>query len=51
MRFRQGDLDPDTSKSGINLLNTTNMIFDHVSIEFAQWNNIDSVGALEHHRP
>jgi hypothetical protein len=45
MRFRQGDLDPDNSKSGINLLNTTNMIFDHVSIEFAQWNNIDAVGA------
>jgi len=45
VRFRQGDLDPDSGKSGINLLNTTNMIFDHVSIEFAQWNNIDSVGA------
>jgi hypothetical protein len=45
VRFRQGDLDPDNEKSGINLLNTTNMIFDHVSIEFAQWNNIDSVGA------
>jgi hypothetical protein len=45
VRFRQGDLDPDSTKSGINLLDTTNMIFDHVSIEFAQWNNIDSVGA------
>ncbi|GAA5187082.1 hypothetical protein GCM10023322_34610 [Rugosimonospora acidiphila] len=45
VRFRQGDLDPDSSKSGINLLDTTKMIFDHVSIEFAQWNNIDSVGA------
>ena len=45
VRFRQGDLDPDSTKSGINLLNTNNMIFDHVSIEFAQWNNIDSVGA------
>jgi hypothetical protein len=45
MRFRQGSLDPDSSKSGINLLNTTTMIFDHVSVEFAQWNNIDSVGA------
>jgi hypothetical protein len=45
VRFRQGDLDPDSSKSGINLLNTSKMIFDHVSIEFAQWNNIDSVGA------
>jgi hypothetical protein len=44
-RFRQGDLDSDSTKSGINLLNTTNMIFDHVSIEFAQWNNIDAVGA------
>jgi hypothetical protein len=45
MRFRQGSLDSDSTKSGINLLNTTTMIFDHVSIEFAQWNNIDSVGA------
>ena len=45
MRFRQGDLDSDNSKSGINLLNTKDMIFDHVSIEFAQWNNIDAVGA------
>jgi len=45
MRFRQGDLDPDSKKSGINLLNTDTMIFDHVSVEFAQWNNIDSVGA------
>jgi len=45
VRFRQGDLDPDSTKSGINLLNTNKMIFDHVSIEFAQWNNIDSVGA------
>ena len=46
MRFRQGDLDADSTKSGINLLNTSTMIFDHVSIEFAQWNNIDSVGAM-----
>jgi hypothetical protein len=45
MRFRQGTLDSDNTKSGINLLNTTTMIFDHVSVEFAQWNNIDSVGA------
>jgi hypothetical protein len=45
MRFRQGDLDPDSSKSGINLVNASTLIFDHVSIEFAQWNNIDAVGA------
>jgi hypothetical protein len=44
-RFRQGDLDADATKSGINLLDATNMIFDHVSVEFAQWNNIDAVGA------
>jgi autotransporter-associated beta strand protein len=44
LRFRQGDFDPDSSKSGINLLNATNIILDHVSIEFAQWNNIDAVG-------
>jgi autotransporter-associated beta strand protein len=43
-RFRQGSFDPDSGKSGINLLNATNIILDHVSIEFAQWNNIDAVG-------
>src|SRR5258707_5144389 len=45
IRFRQGDLDPDSGKSGINLLNASTMIFDHVSIEFGQWDDIDSVGA------
>ena len=45
VRFRQGDLDPSSTKSGINLVDASNLIFDHVSIEFAQWNNIDSVGA------
>lgn len=42
VRFRQGDLDPDNQKSGINLLDASNLIFDHISIEFAQWNNIDA---------
>ena len=41
-RFRQGLLDPESSKSGINLLDASNLIFDHISIEFAQWNNIDA---------
>jgi hypothetical protein len=45
VRFRQGLIDPDWRKSGINLLNGSNMIFDHISIEFAQYNNIDAVGA------
>jgi hypothetical protein len=45
IRFRQGTLDSDSTKSSINLLNSSDMIFDHVSIEFGQWNDIDSVGA------
>jgi hypothetical protein len=45
VRFRQGLLDSDAKKSGINLLNASNLIFDHISIEFAQYNNIDAVGA------
>jgi hypothetical protein len=45
IRFRQGDLDADSGKSGINLLNASTMIFDHVSIEFGQWDDIDAVGA------
>jgi transposase-like protein len=45
VRFRQGLLDSDAKKSGINLLDATNLIFDHISIEFAQYNNVDAVGA------
>jgi hypothetical protein len=45
VRFRQGLLDSDAKKSGINLLDASNLILDHVSIEFAQYNNIDAVGA------
>jgi hypothetical protein len=45
VRFRQGLLDADAKKSGINLLNASNLIFDHISIEFAQYNNVDAVGA------
>jgi hypothetical protein len=48
VRFRQGLLDTGAAgakKSGINLLNASNLILDHVSIEFAQYDNIDAVGA------
>jgi len=45
IRFRQGDLDTARSKSTLNLHNASNLIFDHVSIEFGKWNDIDSVGA------
>jgi len=45
IRFRQGDLDPDTGKSSVSLPSANDIIFDHVSIEFGQWDNVDSVGA------
>ncbi|HEX4705636.1 MAG TPA: hypothetical protein VH352_26170 [Pseudonocardiaceae bacterium] len=47
IRFRQGDLDPDTGKSSLNLHSASDMIFDHVSVEFGQWDNVDSVGAVD----
>jgi hypothetical protein len=47
IRFREGTLDPDTGKSGINLGDASDMIFDHVSIEFGQWDDLDSVGAQD----
>ena len=37
--------DPNFARSGINFASSSTAILDHVSIEFAQWNNIDSVGA------
>ncbi len=45
IRFRQGSLDPDSKKSGLNLLNTDSVMLDHVSIEFAQYDGIDAVGS------
>jgi hypothetical protein len=45
LRFRQGSLDPNHGKSSVNISNGSNMIFDHVSIEFGQWDNIDVNGS------
>jgi hypothetical protein len=45
LRFRQGSLDPDTGKSSVNITNGSNMIFDHVSVEFGQWDNLDLNGS------
>jgi hypothetical protein len=45
VRFRQGMLDPNAKKSGINLLDASNLICDHISVEFAQYDSIDAVGA------
>src|SRR3984885_14015774 len=41
VRFRQGTNDPDTGKSVIAADTSTMLIFDHVSIEFGQWDNLD----------
>jgi hypothetical protein len=45
IRFRQGSLDLSKGKSALNLHNASGLIFDHISVEFGQWDNIDSVGA------
>jgi hypothetical protein len=47
IRFRQGDLDADTGHSALNLYDASDMIFDHISVEFGQWDDIDSVGAQD----
>jgi hypothetical protein len=41
VRFRQGTNDPDNGKSVIAADTSTSLIFDHVSIEFGQWDNMD----------
>jgi autotransporter-associated beta strand protein len=43
LRFRPGD-GSGTTDNGVNFFQATNMVFDHVSIEFAKYNNIDGVG-------
>lgn len=45
IRFRQGTLDSDSGKSSLSLSDAGTMIFDHVSVEFGQWDDIDAVGA------
>ena len=45
VRFRQGTLDSESGKSSLSLYQSSNMIFDHVSVEFGRWDDIDAVGA------
>src|ERR1700759_2451964 len=40
IRVRPGDSSPSTD-NGINLYRSNNVILDHVSVEVANWNNID----------
>ncbi|MGC3991196.1 MAG: autotransporter-associated beta strand repeat-containing protein [Chthoniobacteraceae bacterium] len=54
LRFRDGTLDPSYPGSSstnshtncVSLGSTTNVIFDHCSMEFAAYNNVDAVGAV-----
>jgi hypothetical protein len=41
IRVRQGTDDPDTGKSGIAADSDMNLIFDHISVEFSDWDNLD----------
>lgn len=43
-RFRQGTLDPNTGKSALNMGNGSNIILDHCSFEYGQWDTVDAVG-------
>ena len=45
-RMRQGTLDSDTGKSAFNMGGATNVILDHVSVAYGQWDSVDAVGAV-----
>ena len=45
VRFRQGMLDGHRAGNTVGMWHASNLILDHVSIAFGQWNNIDAVGA------
>jgi pectate lyase len=44
VRFRQGNEDPDTGKSAFNMGNGSDIILDHCSFEYGQWDSVDAVG-------
>ena len=46
LRMRQGTLDSDTGKSAFNMGSAENVILDHCSVEYGQWDSIDAVGAV-----
>nr|GAT57550.1 predicted protein [Mycena chlorophos] len=46
LRIRQGTLDPDTGKSAFNMGDASNVILDHVSVEYGVWDSVDAVGAV-----
>ncbi|CAJ2510086.1 Uu.00g059860.m01.CDS01 [Anthostomella pinea] len=44
LRMRQGNLDSDSGKSAFNMGGATNIILDHCSVAYGQWDSIDGVG-------
>ena len=46
LRMRQGNLDSDTGKSAFNMGDATNVILDHCSFAYGQWDSVDAVGAV-----
>ncbi|KAL5325469.1 hypothetical protein ACEPPN_006594 [Leptodophora sp. 'Broadleaf-Isolate-01'] len=44
LRMRQGNLDPATGKSAFNMGGAKNVILDHCSVAYGQWDSIDGVG-------
>jgi autotransporter-associated beta strand protein len=48
LRIRPGSDTASTEDDAVSLYQAKNAIFDHCSIEFAPWNNIDGVGDSTH---
>ncbi|KAI1332970.1 polysaccharide lyase family 1 protein [Xylariaceae sp. FL0255] len=46
VRMRQGTLDPDDGKSAFNMGDASNIILDHCSFAYGQWDTVDAVGAV-----
>jgi pectate lyase len=47
IRFRQGNTPRQERKSAVAILNGSNMIFDHVSIEWGRWDCLDMNGSSD----
>ena len=45
-RMRQGNLDSQTGKSAFNMGESSNIILDHCSVAYGQWDSIDAVSAV-----
>lgn len=43
LRIRQGNQDPLTGKSALNMGTGSNIILDHCSFEYGQWDSVDAV--------